>query len=158
KVCSSPTIKEEDLHRSIANAVNLAIDGKDEFVKTLKKNIKTALKDEICQSGEEISAKLLDLQKKLLVLVNTNADYGDVASEIHRLKEMEQNATAQTDVLKNERMRFVEMLEFIQRQSGEMEYSETLVRKLVGKVTVYEDMLVVLLKSGVEYRKIGWIE
>ena len=41
--------------------------------------------------------------------------------------------------------------EFLDEQQEEIEeYDETMVRKLIEKITVYDDRLVVRLKSGIE--------
>lgn len=49
------------------------------------------------------------------------------------------------------RQRIAEMTDFLNKQSAELEeYDEQLVRRLIEKVTIYEDKLTVEFKSGIE--------
>ena len=40
------------------------------------------------------------------------------------------------------------MIRYIEEQDGRAEYSESLVRRLVSKITVYEDKVTVEFKTG----------
>ena len=52
---------------------------------------------------------------------------------------------------KNEQIRLMELGEFLDNQELEIEsYDEELVRKLVEKIVVYDEMLEVIFKSGIE--------
>ncbi len=52
---------------------------------------------------------------------------------------------------KNEQIRLMELEEFLDNQELEIEsYDEELVRKLVEKIVVYDEMLEVIFKSGIE--------
>ena len=52
---------------------------------------------------------------------------------------------------KNEQSRLKELEEFLDNQELEIEsYDEELVRKLVDKIVVYDEMLKVIFKSGIE--------
>ena len=52
---------------------------------------------------------------------------------------------------KNEQIRLMELGEFLDNQELEIEsYDEELVRKLVDKIVVYDEMLKVIFKSGIE--------
>ena len=58
---------------------------------------------------------------------------------------------AQEEDKDGKRQRVEEMKAFLQEQVSEaLEYDEKLVRKLIEKVTVYEDRLTVEFKSGLE--------
>ena len=49
------------------------------------------------------------------------------------------------------RQRIAEITDFLNEQSYELEeYNEQLVRRLIEKVTIYEDKLTVEFKSGIE--------
>lgn len=95
--------------------------GNDTFLSVLKENIATAL------------------------------NYEDVADEIYRLRELKQNALVENAEREGKRQRIIEMAEFLDEQPEELkEYDEQLVRRLIEKVTVYEEKLTVEFKSGVE--------
>ena len=52
---------------------------------------------------------------------------------------------------KNEQSRLKELEEFLDNQELEIEsYDEELVRKLIDKIVVYDEMLKVIFKSGIE--------
>lgn len=52
---------------------------------------------------------------------------------------------------KKEQRRLMELEEFLEDQEFEMErYDEDLVRKLVDKVVIYDEKLMITFKSGIE--------
>jgi hypothetical protein len=88
----------------------------------------------------EIDNRLVELQTELLKLANSKADYEDVADEIYRLRDQKQKA-----MLENEqRKRIADMSEILQEPPSTItEYNKQLVRRLIEKVTVYEDKFAV---------------
>ena len=91
------------------------------------------------------------LQQQLLIQAKSKNDYEDVADEIYRLRELKQNALAENAEREGKRQRIAEMTDFLNEQSCELEeYDEQLVRRLIEKVTIYEDKLTVEFKSGIE--------
>ena len=99
-------------------------------------------------SSEGIEAKLLELQKELLKLANSKKDYNSVADEIDRLRELKQNALVESAEREGLKQRIREMREFLEQQSKVTEYDELLVRRLIEKVTVYDERFEVEFKSG----------
>lgn len=92
-----------------------------------------------------------ELQQQLLIQAKSKNDYEDVADEIYRLRELKQNALAENAEREGKRQRIAEMTDFLNEQSCELEeYDEQLVRRLIEKVTVFDDKLTVEFKSGVE--------
>ena len=74
-----------------------------------------------------------------------------VADEIYRPRELKQNALVENAEREGKRQRIAEMTDFLNKQSAELEeYDEQLVRRLIEKVTIYEDKLTVEFKSGIE--------
>lgn len=73
-----------------------------------------------------------------------------VGNEIHRLRDQKQKLlleSANRDELKN---RMADMSTFLKKQSTNLtKYDEQLVRRLIEKVTIYEDKFTVVFKSGV---------
>ena len=86
---------------------------------------------------------------ELLKLANSKKDYNSVADEIDRLRELKQNALVESTERERLKQRIREMREFLEQQSTEVtEYDELLVRRLIEKVTVYDERFEVELKSG----------
>ena len=104
---------------------------------------------ELRRATSSFETILLDLQKELLKLANSKKDYNSVADEIDRLRELKQNALVKSAEREGLKQRIREMREFLEQQSTEVaEYDELLVRRLIEKVTVYDERFEVELKSG----------
>lgn len=139
------------LQQAVVDAINQILSSKDAFLTTLQDNIATILNEENDQATDDINAKLKALQNELLRLANTKEDYGEVADEIYRLRELKQTTLTGNAEREGKRQRMDEMTEFLNGQVYELkEYDEQLVRKLVEKVTIHEDKMTVEFKSGVE--------
>ena len=98
----------------------------------------------------DIDKRLEELQTELLKLATSNADYDKVGDEIHRLRDQKQKMqleSANRDELKK---RMADMSAFLKKQSAALaEYDEQLIRRLIEKVSIYEDKFIVEFKSGV---------
>lgn len=147
--CEAPTIQESELQAAVVQAINLALGNRDNMLTVLQENIEAVIQQEDESSVEGIEAKLAELQKELLRLANGKKDYNGIAEEINRLREKKQEALAENAEREGLKKRIAEMREFLDGQETEiMEYDEQLVRRLVGKVTVYEERFEVEFKSG----------
>ena len=147
--CDAPTIQESDLQAAVVQAINLALGNRESMMATLQENVETVIRQEDGISSEGIEAKLLELQKELLKLANSKKDYNSVADEIDRLRELKQNALVESAEREGLKQRIREMREFLEQQSTEVtEYDELLVRRLIEKVTVYDERFEVEFKSG----------
>lgn len=114
-------------------------------------SIATVFNEENDNATDDIDGKLEELQQQLLIQAKSKNDYEDVADEIYRLRELKQNALAENAEREGKRQRIAEMTDFLNEQSCELEeYDEQLVRRLIEKVTVFDDKLTVEFKSGVE--------
>ena len=87
----------------------------------------------------------------VLKLANSKEDYNDIADEIYRLREERHKALAEEAGKKGSKQRLEDMEKFINEQSILLEeYDEQLVRRLIEKITVFDDKLTIEFKSGVE--------
>lgn len=148
--CDAPTIKETELQDAVVTAINKALGGKDDMLTALEENIAMvfALEDE--GSMESINARLEELQKELLKRANARQDYNDIAEEINHLQEEKQNILVESAKQKGLKKRIAEMQEFLNSHATEMlKYDEQLVRRLIGKVTVFNERFEVEFKSGI---------
>lgn len=123
----------------------------DSSYQSLQKNIATIFNEENDNATDDIDSKLEELQQQLLIQAKSKNDYEDVADEIYRLRELKQNALVENAEREGKRQRIAEMTDFLNELSCELEeYDEQLVRRLIEKVTIYEDKLTVEFKSGIE--------
>ena len=90
------------------------------------------------------------LQKELLKKVNQKDDYDAITDEILRLRDMRKQAEVDS-VVKDEQMRLIQDLQdFIRLQPTTItEFDEVLVKRLIEKITVFENRFTVDFKSGV---------
>ena len=149
--CDAPTVQESELQTAVVKAINMALGGKDDMLAVLEKNIAMVLALEDETSMESIDAKLEELQQELLKRANARQDYEDLADEIDSLREKKQKEMVDNAGREGLKQRIAEMTDFLNAQSYELEeYDEQLVRRLIEKVTVFDDKLTVEFKSGVE--------
>ncbi len=151
KKCDAPTIQESDLQDAVVKAIQKVWDGKDVFLSVLEENIKAVLENGSREQIVEIDRRLEELQQELLQLANGKKEYGNIADEIHKLREQRQVVLTQDAERDGKRQRIGEMSDFLEKKVNEsLIYDEQLVRRLVEKITVYEDRLTVEFKSGLE--------
>ena len=151
KKCDAPTIQESDLQDAVVKAIQEVLGEKEGFLSVLEGNIREVLESESGEQIAEIDRKLKELQQELLRLANGKKEYGNVADEIHKLREQRQDVLIQDAERDDRRQRIEEMRAFLKEQANEpLGYDEQLVRRLVEKITVYEDRLMVEFKSGLE--------
>lgn len=99
----------------------------------------------------EIDHRLVEQQQKLVKLANGKKDYNAVADEIHSLREQRQKVLAQDAEHDGQKKHIEELKAFLEEQKDiPIEYDEQLVRRLVEKVTVFDEKIAVKFKSGVE--------
>jgi len=96
-----------------------------------------------------IDKRLTELQAELLKLASSKADYEKVGDEIYRLREEKQKAQVENLGRDEMQKRITDMSAFLEEQPIALVlYDESLVRRLIEKVTVYEDKFTVEFKSG----------
>lgn len=151
KKCDAPTIQESDLQDAVVKAVQDVLGGKDVFLPVLEKNIREVLEGESGEQIAEIDRRLGELQQELLRRANGKKEYENVADEIHKLREQRQDVLTQDAERDGRRQRIEEMRAFLEEQVNEqLAYDEQLVRRLVEKITVYDNKMTVEFKSGLE--------
>ena len=82
--------------------------------------------------------------------ISAKSDYDEIGAEITRLKdEKYQLQLAQADD-EELRLRIKDMEDYLDEADGIIEYEESLVRRLINRVTVYDDHFTIEFKSGIE--------
>lgn len=149
--CDAPTIQESDLQSAVVKAIHEVLGEKDAVLPILEMNIVEVLSNDSSSEVSEIDRRLEKLQQELLRLANSKNDYTDVADEIYRLREERQAILVQDAECDGKRQRIEEMKAFLEEQADiPAEYDEQLVRRLIEKVTVFDEKITVKFKSGVE--------
>ena len=82
-------------------------------------------------------------------IMNAKGNYDSIADEIYHLREIKQNALVDNAEREGMKQRISEMQQFLSEQTQEItEYDEQLVRRLIEKITVFEEKVTVEFKSG----------
>jgi site-specific DNA recombinase len=147
--CDARTVLESTIEQVLVTAINLTLCDKDSFLTTLRDNIATVINRESDKALADIDKRLEELQTELLKLATSNADYDKVGDEIHRLRDQKQKLQFESANRDDLKKRMADMSTFLKKQSTALtKYDEQLVRRLIEKVTVYEDKFTVEFKSG----------
>ncbi len=148
--CDAHTILESDLQSVVVGAINKTLGGRDTFLPALKANIEMVISENTNSAISEINTQLEELQRELLNRVNSKADYEDIADEIDTLREEKQNVLILQAEREGVKQRIEDMMVFLDEQPIKLEsYNENLTRRLIQKITIYEDQYTVEFKSGV---------
>ena len=148
--CDARTVLESTIEQVLITAINQTLCDKDSFLSILKDNIETVLSHENDTALADIDKRLGELQVELVKLANSKAEYDKVGDEIYRLRDEKQ--IVQLDIIGRDELkkRIDDMGDFIKGQpTALIEYNEALIRRLIEKITVYEDKFTVEFKSGV---------
>ena len=127
----------------------MALGKKDSMNDALQRNVETVLTGTDGVPLDEIDARLEELQKELLKVANAKGNYDSIMDEIYSLREAKQNAQAESAEREGMKKRISEMQQFLAEQQQDItEYDEQLVRRLIEKITVYDEVVTVEFKSG----------
>lgn len=151
ETCKNRTVKEGDLYDTVMTAINRLLAGGDNMIRTLEDNIHAVIGDTTEYKISEINKLLEEKQKEVISLANKGKDYEFLANEIDKLREKRQSLLVEDASLSGENERIDELIGFIRRNKYRtLLYDDTLVRKLIQSVTVYEEHFVISFKSGIE--------
>lgn len=137
-------------------AVNELYGDKDTFFPIFQANIESALGKDKEERIRAVEEKLAELQKELLELANARKDYESVAVEIDALRDEKQAILMEDAACEGAKQQVQDMMDYLNELPCEVtEYEEQLVRRLVEKITVLDESIVVAFKSGVEIEVTG---
>ena len=124
---------------------------RDSFLPALQANIEMVITGGYESEIIKIDQELEDLQKELLKRVHLKQGYDDIADEIDLLREQKQLVLIENAEQEGVKQRIEEMITFLHEQPGEIVvHDENLVRRLIQRVTVYDEKCTVEFKSGME--------
>ena len=151
EVCKNRTVKEAELYDAVMTAINRLLAGGDNMIRILEENIHSVIGDTTEYKISEINALLEEKQKELISLANKGKDFESLADEIEELREKRQTFLVEDASLSGENERINELIEFVRNNKYRtLRYDDTLVRKIIQNVTVYDDHFVICFKSGIE--------
>lgn len=149
--CPARTIEETVLHDAVVTAVNDAFAQKNIVIPLLKQNIEEVINDDLEEKIRDIDKQLAELQIELINVSGDELAVERLGTEIVDLREERQDILTAAAERKDLQLQMQELIDFLNEQHTAItEYSETLTRRLVEKVTILDEKIVVTLKSGME--------
>ena len=128
--CDARTLLESTIEHVLVTAINQTLCDKDSFLYILKNNIKTVLSNENDTALVDIDKRLEELQRELVKLANSKAEYDKVGDEIYRLRDEKQKALLKFANRDELLKRIDEMAAFLREQPTALtEYDESLIRR-----------------------------
>lgn len=138
------------LKKVVVQAFNELLGRKSTYQKRLQDNLAMVLRGYEDEQALEIDKRLAELQQELINHASRKEDYNDIADEIFRLREMKQKNFTDTAVRDEQVKRINDLNEFIEQQDSELtEFDESLARRWLKEIVVWDDRFSVELKSGV---------
>lgn len=115
----------------------------------LQQNIAQVIRDANKSTAEKIDEQLMTLQKELLQKANNKEAYDEIAEQIFTLREQRRQNTVDTAARDAQIARINDLQDFIKQQRTDLaEFDETLVKRWLKQITVWEYHFTVELKSG----------
>lgn len=149
--CHARTINELVLQDVVVKAINQMLGDKSNYQAQLQLNIATVIRASQATFVENIDEKLMALQQELIQKANSKEDYDEIADEIFRFRELRQKTTVDTAARDEQIKQINDLQDYIKQQRTDLaEFDETLVKRWLKQITVWEDHFTVELKSGLK--------
>ena len=127
------------------------IEQKDEFLPGMRLAMDRALAQNNSPRVAEIDARSEELQKELLKKGNAKQGFEELADEIDALREEKQALLLEDANRTAMKQRLEELEAFLDEQQEQVtDYDEGMVRRLIERITVFEDHLEFEFKCGLE--------
>lgn len=115
----------------------------------MKENISAVLNGGTEDKVAEVEKAIRDKQTELLKAGNDQNLIDEIGDAIINLREERQNILTEAALKHDLQERMEDLISFLDEQAEAItEYSEPLARRLIEKITVYDEKLVVEFKSG----------
>ena len=155
--CKARTLPEAHLHAIVVQAIQDIFLAHDDTMHVLAQNLEKALDTSSIQNElDTVRADLAQTQQNILQAAQSGEDIEALAEKLDILKRRETHLEGEAVQQKQKAARSREMKAYLaQPEVNEITYDETLVRKFIEKITVYDDRCVVRFKSGVDVTVMG---
>lgn len=117
----------------------------------LRENIRSVLQEDTDVKLDEIDAEIKKKQTELLDAGKDQNKIDEIGDAIMTLREKRQTILTEAAMRKDVQDRIEDLASFLEGQiEAVTEYSDALVRRLIEKITVCDEKLIVEFKSGLE--------
>ena len=149
--CPARTVKEEVLQGAVLTAVNDAYARKNVVTALLKQNIESTVFGDLEDRLATVDQKLADLQAQMISVSGDEAAVDALGEQIDRLRTERQSILAEAANRSDLQERMNDKISFMDEMHQAItEYSDAITRRLVEKITIYDEKIVVALKSGLQ--------
>ena len=149
--CPARTVKEEVLQGAVLTAVNDAYARRNIVTALLKQNIESTVFGDLEERMATVDEKLSDLQTQMIAVSGDEAAVEVIGEQIDGLRAEHQGILAEAAERTDLQERMNDMIYFLDEMPTMLtEYSDAITRRLVEKITIYDEKIVVELKSGLQ--------
>lgn len=149
--CPARTVKEEVLQGAIVTAVNDAYARRNAVISLLKTNIQETVFDDLEAKIAVIDEQLAKLQQQMVDNSGNHELVEELEDQIDDLRGDRQDILAEAAKRTDLQARMNDMIAFLEEMpTAVTEYSESLARRLVDRITIFDEKIVVELKSGLQ--------
>lgn len=149
--CPARTLSEVQLQNLVLEAINRVLGGRQRAVKVLETNISEVIGNVHSEELKRIKKEIEKQQTLLVKLTAASEDYSKVVDKIYALQNEQKEAVAANVSHNVQTERIEEMIAYLKSQPKRVTtYDEQVVRKLLEKITVHDDHLDFLFKSGIQ--------
>ena len=142
---------EADLHAAVVAAVNEMHAHQDAYLPQLKINIEKAIRKNNSGQVAELDGKIADLEQEILKRTRARQDCDDLGKEVIQLREEKYQLQLEDASKETMRQKIMELEKVLAGINGKVEeYDDALDRKLIERITIYDDYFTVEFKSGIE--------
>lgn len=148
--CHARTINKPVPQDSVVIAINQMLGDKSDYQAQLQLNITLVIQASQITSVENIDEKLMALQQELIQKAQSKEADDEIADGIFRLRELRQKTTVYTTA-RDEQIKWInDLQDYITQQNTYLtEFDESLVRRWIKQITIWDDHITIELKSGV---------
>ena len=149
--CHARTVNETVLEDVVVLVINTLLGDKSTYQAQLQQNIAKVIREAQKNNTDGIDEQLMELQKELLEKANNKEAYDEIADQIFKLREQRRQDTVDTAARDAQIERINALQDFIKQQSATLEvFDETLVKRWLKQITIWNDHCTVELKSGLK--------
>ena len=149
--CPARTVKEEVLQGAVLTAVNDAYARRNIVTVLLKQNIESTVFGDLEERMAIVDKELADLQTQMIAVSGDDAAVDALGEQIDGLRAERQSILAEAAERNDLQERMNDMISFLDEMPTMLtEYSDVITRRLVEKITIYDEKIVVEMKSGLQ--------
>lgn len=149
--CHARTVNETVLENVVVQAINTLLGDKSTYQAQLQQNIAKVIREAQKNTADGIDEQLIELQKELLQKANSKEAYDEIADQIFQLREQREKCTVDTAARDAQIARINDLQDYIKKQPASLtDFDETLVKRWLKQIILWDDHFTVELKSGLK--------